>query len=229
MTEPEQIEGVIFDLDGTLLNTLQDLADSVNYALGKMDMPVRTMQEVKSYVGNGVKRLIELAAPEAAAEEDKQRCLEIFKEHYSRHMLDKTQPYDGISELLKELKRRKIKTAVVSNKFDSAVKELGDLLFPNVFSALIGESENIKRKPSPEGISEAIKQMDTEKSKVIYVGDTAVDVQTAQNAGVPCIGVTWGFRDREELMKAGADFIIDHPSELPMILDNVFKTETANG
>lgn len=208
--------GVIFDLDGTLLDTLEDLADSVNYALASMNMPLRSTEEIRAFVGNGVNRLIHLSVKANTTLTDEQTCLDRFKRHYEIHMYDKTKPYNGMVDLLEALKKKNIKMAVVSNKYDAAVKELCKKMFPAVFLALIGESETVERKPAADGILEAARQMGVELINLIYVGDTSVDIQTAQNAGIPCIGATWGFRDRHELEQA--DYIVEHPSELLEII-----------
>jgi phosphoglycolate phosphatase len=205
---------VIFDLDGTLLNTLDDIKDSVNYALNKFNYPLRTLEEVRKSVGNGAKILIDNVVPPNTSTEDSAMCLEVYKEHYAHNSQNKTRPYDGILSLLKLLYQQDIKLAIVSNKFDFSVKELCRIYFGEYIHVAIGESANVARKPAPDSIYTAIKELDSVKSRVIYVGDSDVDVQTAHNAGIPCIGVTWGFRDREVLEKAGADSIINKPEEI---------------
>ena len=185
------IKTAIFDLDGTLLNTLEDLKDSTNYALEQFGFPTRTLEEVRKFVGNGVRKLIERAVPTDCDAETTEKCLAIFKQHYSKNMYNHTKPYNSILEILKELSHKGLKIAVVSNKFDSAVKELCEKYFTNLVDVAI---------------------LNAEKSTSVYIGDSEVDVATAQNADLPCIGVTWGFRDKKDLI--GAKYIIDNPLEL---------------
>ncbi len=215
------INTVIFDLDGTLLNTLEDLKDSTNFALEKFGYPSRNIEEVRKFVGNGVRKLIERAIPNGKENPDCESCLKVFKEHYKKNMYNKTAPYKGILELLKELKSRGIKTAVVSNKFDLAVKELCKRYFDGLIEIAIGESENVRKKPAPDSVLKAIQELKSERKSCIYIGDSDVDVQTAKNSGLKCIGVTWGFRDRELLESEGADFIVNHPSEIVEIITHL--------
>lgn len=210
---------VIFDLDGTLLNTLDDLADSVNYALSQFDLPMRQISEVRNFVGNGVEKLIERAVDGRLPETKVLECLVIFKQHYSENMNNKTRPYEGMLDLVKELLAKGYKIAIVSNKFDSAVKELNVTYFEGLFPVAIGESERIAKKPAPDSVYEALLQLKADGSHAIYIGDSDVDVMTAHNAGLPCVGVTWGFRDRELLLSKGAEYIIDKPEELLSVLD----------
>lgn len=205
---------IIFDLDGTLLNTLDDLRDSLNFALTKHGYEPRTMEDVRRFVGNGVGKLVERALPIHITEEESQNCLATFKEHYKQNMQNKTRPYDGIMELLLDLNRFGYKLAIVSNKFDNAVKELAKEYFGDIFDVAIGESSTVKRKPAPDSIFAAINELGTDISKTIFVGDSETDVQTAKNAGLNFIGVTWGFRTREVLRNEGADYLIDTPKEL---------------
>lgn len=205
---------VIFDLDGTLLNTLEDLKDSTNFALRKFNYPVRSLEEVRNFVGNGVKKLIERAVPKDCTNTDE--CLECFKKYYSQNMYNKTAPYDGIIEVLRELRKNGVKIGVVSNKFDSAVKELCGKYFKDLIDVAIGQSDNTAKKPAPDGVFKAMEILGAAKDVTVYAGDSDVDVQTAKNAGLPCIGVTWGFRDRENL--AGANCIIDKPSDIIEVL-----------
>lgn len=205
---------VIFDLDGTLLNTLEDLTDSVNYALGKFGYPLRTIDEIRQFVGNGVKVLINLAVPNKTSAEDTDKCLELYRKHYSENMQNKTRPYDGITEMLKSLKEKGVKLAVVSNKYDTAVKALCNDYYKEYIEVAIGESPDVAKKPSPDSVFAALKELGSEKEDALYVGDSDVDVHTAHNAGIKCVGVTWGFRNREILKAEGADYIIDKPEEL---------------
>lgn len=205
---------VIFDLDGTLLNTLEDLRDSLNDVLMQKGYTPRSLEEVKRFVGNGVRNLIRLSVPESCSEEEVTLIMEEFKEYYSHNMQNKTRPYNGIMELLLDLNRFNYKIAIVSNKYDDAVKELAKTYFGNLIHVAIGETKEIKRKPAPDSIFTAIKELGSNLSNTVLVGDSETDVQTAKNAGIPCIGVTWGFRCREILRKEGADYLIDTPKEL---------------
>ena len=209
---------VIFDLDGTLLNSLDDLTDGVNYALGRFGYPQRSLEEVKNFVGNGVERLMYQAVPEGTPDADTAACLGVFREYYTKNMNNKTRPYDGIFELLKSLKAMGIKMAIVSNKFDGAVKELRASLFAEYIAVAIGESETVRKKPAPDSIFLALRELDSSVESAIYVGDSDVDVKAAKNAGLKCAGVSWGFRSRSLLEAEGADFIIDSPEELLKIV-----------
>lgn len=208
------IDTIIFDLDGTLLNTLEDLTDSTNYALAKFNLPERTMEEVRHFVGNGVELLIKRAVAGAIAAEEEAKCLAVFKQHYHKNMNNKTKPYDGILELIKTLLKNRYHIAIVSNKFDSAVNKLNNTYFEGLFPVAIGASDIVAKKPAPDSVLEALRQLGVSKEHAIYVGDSDVDVMTAKNCGLPCIGVTWGFRDEELLKKMGAEYIIHEPKQL---------------
>lgn len=214
------IQGVIFDLDGTLLNTLDDLCDSTNYALTQFGYPIRTLDEVRSFVGNGVKKLIERAIPNGCANENFEKCLGVFKEHYKQNMYNKTAPYSGVLNMLKELRTKDINIAVVSNKFDTAVKELCEKYFGDLVQVAIGENEagGVRKKPAPDSVFKAIQELQLSVDSVIYVGDSETDVQTAKNAEINCIGCTWGFRSRDVLAGEGATYIIDTPDEILKII-----------
>lgn len=205
---------VIFDLDGTLLNTLDDLQDSLNDTLIKNGFSPKSTVDVKRFVGNGVRNLVRMSVPESCDEDEVTRVLEEFKENYKNNMQNKTRPYNGIMELLLDLNRFNYKIAIVSNKYDTAVKSLARTYFGNLIPVAIGETSEIKRKPSPDSIFTAIKELGADIESTILVGDSETDVQTAKNAGIPCIGVTWGFRSREVLRNEGADYLIDTPKEL---------------
>lgn len=208
------IDTVIFDMDGTLLDTLEDLADAVNEGLAVCGYPARTLEEIRRFVGNGVRQLMIEAVPEGTSEADMETCLAAFKEYYAKHWQDKTVPYKGILELLSELKKRGIKTAVISNKYDQAVLRLCKDYFPGSFDVARGEREGVPRKPAPDGIYAILEELRSEKKNAVYVGDSEVDMATAQNAGLTSVGVTWGFRDRQLLEEKRADYIIDQPEEL---------------
>lgn len=214
------INTIIFDLDGTLLNTLEDLKDSTNFALNEFGCPQRSIEEVRQFVGNGVRKLIERAIPNGTDNPNCEACLKTFKSHYAQNMYNKTSPYNGIIEMLEKLRANKIKVAVVSNKFDAAVKELCKKYFGDLIQIAIGESENVRKKPAPDSVLKAIKELNSSVENSIYAGDSDVDVQTAKNTGIDCIGVTWGFRDRELLKSEGAKYIVDNPSEIVNIINN---------
>lgn len=212
------INTVIFDMDGTLLDTIEDLADATNAGLKACGYPDRSLDEIKSYVGNGVGVLIEKALPEGAPKEDMEKCLSVFKEYYALHWKDKTAPYEGILLLLDQLKQRGIKTAVISNKYDQAVTELARDYFPGKFDVTWGERPGVPRKPAPDAIYAILDKLGAQKEQAVYVGDSEVDMATARNAGLASVGVTWGFRDRQLLEKEGAVYIIDQPQELLEII-----------
>ena len=208
-------ETIVFDLDGTLLDTLDDLTDSVNASLEKFNLPKRTKSEVRAFVGNGIAKLVE----RAAGEENKllwQDILTEFKKHYAVHCADKTAPYEGILPLLRALKARGIKTAVLSNKADFAVKSLAETYFEGLLQAAVGENEEagIRKKPAPDSLFSVMEQLSAEKETTVYVGDSEVDIQTAKNAGVDCICVTWGFREREFLEEQGGRIFVDTPEDI---------------
>lgn len=209
---------IIFDLDGTLLNTLEDLTDATNYALKECGYPERTISEIKNFVGNGIENLIKKAVPENTNEIKIQECLSIFKIYYLHNSLNKTKPYDGILTLLENLKKKGFKIGVVSNKFDKAVKNLCQEFFFGLVDVAKGESINTPKKPSPDGILKTIKELNADINKTVYVGDSEVDVLTAKNAGVYFVGVLWGYRDEKTLVDAGAKELVDSPERLEFIL-----------
>ena len=206
----------IFDLDGTLLDTLGDLAASVNYAMRTHGMPEHTVDEVRCFVGNGVRRLMERAVPVGTAHPVFEAAFATFRRHYMEHSLDTTRPYEGIPEMLYELKRRGRHTAVVSNKFDTATKELCRHFFADTIDVAVGEheAEGIRKKPAPDTVLQALSLLGVGQEGTVYVGDSDVDILTARNSGLPCISVLWGFRDREFLLAHGAETFITQPSEL---------------
>lgn len=206
----------IFDLDGTLLDTLNDLAASTNYALRMHGMKERTLDEVRRFVGNGVRMLIERAVPEGTDGALTEQVLETFRKHYLQHSLDMTRPYDGIIEMLAMLRKQGCRTAVVSNKFYAATQELCRHFFPDLIEIAIGEheAEGIRKKPAPDTVLEALRQLGVKPDGAVYVGDSDVDVMTARHAGLPCISVLWGFRDREFLIAHGATTFVATPMEL---------------
>lgn len=208
---------IIFDLDGTLLDTLEDLKESLNVALNRKSLPERTLEEVRQFVGNGIHKLIERAVPEGTFEEVVEQVFQDFRSYYLEHCEDKTCAYPGIPELLEELERREISVAIVSNKADAAVRELAKTYFPKVRVA-IGEREGIARKPAPDSVFEAMRLLGVSEEEALYVGDSDVDIATAKNAGLPCVSVTWGFRREELLRSLNPAHIIHQPMELLSLL-----------
>lgn len=204
----------IFDLDGTLLNTLDDLADSVNAVLEQHGFPRRAVDEIRQFVGNGVPLLIERAVPAGTAPKIREQCLAGFKAHYQQNMYNKTAPYPGIPKLLNALREQGVKIAVVSNKFDAAVKKLCSLYYGSAIAVAIGESADVRKKPAPDSVFRALKELNAQPERALYIGDSDVDIQTAKNSGLTSVGVTWGFRDRELLEREGAQYIIDTPAQL---------------
>ena len=208
---------ILLDMDGTVLNTLPDLCDSVNYSLAQFGYPPITLDETRRYVGNASRRLIEQAAP-GADSDMVDKILDFYKPWYAAHCCVKTRPYEGIPELLHRLKAAGYRLAIVSNKPDESVKELAGLFFPGLLEAAVGESAGVRRKPWPDTVEAALKFMGETKENAVYVGDSEVDILTAKNAGIPCISVSWGFRSRESLVAAGAVCLADSAEELEKLL-----------
>ena len=207
---------VIFDLDGTLLDTLDDLCNSVNYSLRTNNFPERSLAEVRTFVGNGIRLLIERSVPEGTSKELIDKTFECFKTYYAVHCNDKTKTYPGVMDMLKELKKNGYKIAVLSNKAQYAVTKLCDIYFNNLLDDAVGARENVAKKPSPDALYICAENNNINLNNVIYVGDS--DVATANNAGVRGIAVTWGFRSRELLIKCGAENLADNTDELLQIL-----------
>lgn len=205
---------IIFDLDGTLLDTLDDLRDALNHALTAHSYPTRTLDETRRFVGNGIRNLVSRGVPAGTSDAEIDAVFETFKPYYQAHCLDKTKPYDGIMELLTRLKRDGYPIAVVSNKADSAVQTLCGRFFPGLVDFAVGERQNVRRKPAPDSVLAALDALKVTKSQAVYVGDSEVDIQTARNAGLPCISVTWGFRTEKTLLEAGAERFAHTPEEL---------------
>ena len=272
----KNIDTIIFDLDGTLLNTLDDLMDAVNYVLEKENMPKRTYEEIRAFVGNGVANLMKKAVVQDTSDEKIEDMLTTFRQYYSEHSLDKTKPYEGIMDMLITLKEKGYKLAIVSNKFDKAVKSLNEHFFNGIIEVAIGEHEGINKKPSADMVNEALKELminsinkalyhssdsygsdscssdgsdlnkfnlkscdsgnetlyksdasdygcfmnvmsgglDKLKERAVYVGDSEVDIQTAKNVGIRLIMVEWGFRDRRDMEKLGADVFAKVPEDI---------------
>ena len=205
----------IFDLDGTLLSTLADLAASTNYALRTHHMPERSLDEVRRFVGNGVKKLMERAIPDGLNNPLFEETFDTFRQHYMQHNLDTTQPYPGIMQLLEQLKAEGKNIAVVSNKFYAATRELCRHFFGDLVPVAIGEREDIRKKPAPDTVIEALRELGVDKEGAVYIGDSDVDIMTGKNSGMPCVSVLWGFRDKEFLLEHGATTLISQPEDMP--------------
>lgn len=204
----------VFDLDGTLLSTLGDLAASCNHALRANGMPERTIDEVRRFVGNGVKKLMERAIPGGLDNPLFEKTFADFRQHYMQHNLDTTCPYPGVMEMLESLRSRGKKVAVVSNKFYAATQALCKHFFGDLVDVAIGEREGIRKKPAPDTVNEALAQMNVGKERAVYIGDSDVDIMTANNCGMPCISVLWGFRDYDFLVEHGATIFVTSPLQL---------------
>ncbi len=213
-------QAVIFDLDGTLLNTLGDLRVATNHALAVRGLAPRSMDEIRHFVGNGIRLLICRAMPEGTSDAEIDAALEDFKAYYAAHIHDRTVPYDGIPQLLTALRKRGMKVAVLSNKIDSASQELIEYFFPGKADVVFGEHVGVPRKPDPTSCRMVMQQLDVQPEQVLYVGDSGTDMQTAKNAGLYAVGVTWGFRSREVLTENGADVLVDSPAQILQIVDS---------
>ena len=207
-------KAIIFDLDGTLTDTLEDLYLSVNHALRSSGLPERQLDEVRRFVGNGVRKLIERSVPEGTDSTKLERCFESFRAYYIIHCQDHTRLYPGIASLLTALHAKGYRMAVVSNKLQKGVDELADLFFNGVIDVAIGEQQGIPRKPEPDMVTQALDRLGVKKEEAIYVGDSDVDLQTASNAGLPCISVLWGFRSRDFLVAHGATLFAETPQDV---------------
>ena len=210
---------VVFDMDGTILDTLEDLTNSVNFGLAKNGLPKRTIDEVRYFVGNGIHRLVERAVPANADDEQIEKVFAALNEHYAVHCADNTKPYAGVNALIAELRRRGVKTAVVSNKADYGVQALCKQYFDGLFDCAVGEQEGVRRKPCPDSVNMVLSKLAIDRSEAVYIGDSDVDVNTAKNAQMDCIAVEWGFRKREELVAAGATLIVADTAELLAALE----------
>lgn len=207
-------KAVIFDMDGTILNTLEDLKNATNYSLRQFGMPERSLEEVRMFVGNGIRKLVERAVPAGTSEEKIALVLDVFLKYYEIHSADNTSPYPGILELVEKLKKSGIKTAVSTNKADVPAQELGREYFNGIFDLIVGQQDGLKVKPAPDSVNKILSILDIQKKDAIYIGDSDVDVQTAKNSGLDFIGVSWGFRGREFLEKNGAKNIVDNANEI---------------
>lgn len=215
----KKYDTVIFDLDGTLLNTLEDLADAVNFVMRKNEYPKRTIDEVRCFVGNGIRRLMEQAVPETVTGDEFERVFEEFKSYYTEHCQIKTCAYDGIMPFLKKLYADGYAMAIVSNKNHAAVCELNEIYFKEYIKVAIGQKDGIRKKPAPDTVLQALKELGKNKETAIYVGDSEVDFATAENTGMDCALVTWGFRTAEELAGFTPTSFIDCPEQLLGVLE----------
>ena len=209
---------VIFDLDGTLLNSLEDIRDSVNEILNRYHYPKRSLEQIRSFVGNGAINLIRRALPEGTDEQEVEKCLREYSSYYYGHSRIKTCPYNGIISVLEQLRERDLKLGVVSNKDEATVKDLCESYFPGLISVAVGDSQGYQKKPAPDNIMRAISQLQANKETTLYVGDSEVDIETARNCALDSVLVSWGFREREVLLQRGAKIIIDYPQELLQVL-----------
>lgn len=207
-------KAVIFDMDGTILNTLEDLKNTTNYSLRQFNMPERTLEEVRMFVGNGIRKLVERAVPAGTSAEKIDEVLDVFLKYYEVHSADNTSSYPGIHELVEKLKAAGIKTAVSTNKADAPAQELGKEYFNGIFDLIVGQRDGLRTKPSPDSVNEILKILNIQKKDAVYVGDSDVDVQTAANSGLDFIGVSWGFRGRKFLQEKGAKNIVDSADEI---------------
>ena len=212
------INTIVFDLDGTLLNTLEDLKDSVNYALERQGFPLRNLSEIRSFVGNGIRLLMERAVPENIDAETFEICFKDFCDYYKIHMEDKTAPYDGINDMLKNIKKAGFKTAIVTNKADFAAQDLCKRVFGDNIDFVVGSSDDRPNKPAPDGVFYALEKLNSKIENTVFVGDADTDILTAKNANLPSIGVLWGFRDREVIEEAGAEYIVESVNDLEKLL-----------
>ena len=205
---------VLFDMDGTVLDTLTDLTNAVNYSLEKFSLPVRSRQEIRSFLGDGARQLIERSVPADCDKELTEQVLTFYNDWYGGHCLIETAPYPGTVELMEKLRHEGCKLAIVSNKPHGAVTDLADSFFPGLLETAVGESETVRRKPCPDAVLAAMELMGADKEHSLYVGDSEPDILTARNAGIDCASVTWGFRDREQLVSFGAELLVDSMEEL---------------
>ena len=207
-------KAVLFDMDGTVLDTVGDLTDAINVSLEKFGFPARSQKEVKSFLGKGPAHFVNCAVPEGTDEKTRQQVLAFYEPYYDSHCQIKTAPYPGVMELLKTLKARSVKLAVISNKQEPAVKALAQQHFSGLLELAVGTSPRIRCKPDPSAVLAAMAELGVEKSETLYVGDMDVDLNTARNAGIDCVGVAWGFLGRKKLEALGAERIADNTEQL---------------
>lgn len=217
------IKAIFFDLDGTLLDTLEDLADSVNHVLTKHSMQNRTLDEIRSFIGNGIPTLIARSVPAGTDAELLKKCVDEMQAYYKEHSDIKTCPYKDIDFVLEVLNTIQIPCVVVTNKAEESAKILCENKFAGRISLVIGDNGTDRLKPAPDNVFRALETLKLKKEEILYVGDSDVDIETAKNAGVTSIGVSWGFRDAELLKSKGADYIIDTPKGLLLLLEHKFS------
>jgi len=211
-------ELILFDMDGTILDTLEDLKDSLNYALELSGFPQRSLDEVRRFVGNGMRLLIERGVPEGTVVEATDKVHADFSARYALHSADKTRPYAGVIPLIEKLRGMGAKTAVVSNKADAAVQTLCERYFPGLFDTAVGERPGAARKPAPDCVNAVLRELGVERDRAVYIGDSEVDIETARNAGLDCITVDWGFREADFLRQRGAKVIASTPEQVLELL-----------
>ncbi len=207
-------QNIIWDMDGTLLDTLEDILESVNQTMRAFSLPEKTKTDVRNSVGNGIGRLVELCIPDGKDHPQFDTIAAYFLDHYSKNSRNKTKLYDGLDDLLEKCAQSGIRMGIVSNKGDAIVKELSELYFHGLIPVAIGAIAGRRMKPQPDAVFEAMRELGAQKEDTVYIGDSEVDVATAMNAGLDCIAVDWGFRDTDVLVKAGADVILHTPEEL---------------
>ena len=212
-------KAVIFDLDGTLLDTLDDLADAVNHTLGEFNYPQRTKADIRRFLGNGIERLAKQVLPENVTENEFRHVFGVFKEYYTAHCQIKTKAYSGIAELLHSLKAKGYKLAIVSNKNAEAVEALNQTYFAKEVDVAIGQKAGIRKKPAPDTVLMALQALSVDKAEAVYVGDSEVDKATADNTGMDVILVTWGFRDKAELEQLQPNYLVNKPQEILTCLE----------
>ena len=211
-------KAVLFDMDGTVLDTLDDLTDAVNYSLERFGLPRVSREHARANLGNGAAYLVRHCLPQGTDQGRTEELIAFYRAYYDAHCRVRTGPYAGILPLMARLKAAGIRQAIISNKPDPAVQELAAHFFPGLLETAVGESPAVRRKPNPDAVLRAVEQMGLEKADCVYVGDTEVDLQTAKNAGLDCIAVTWGFRDEEQLLAAGAEKLAHSAAELEALL-----------
>ena len=211
-------QAVLFDMDGTVLDTLDDLCDSINHSLAEFSLPQVSREHVRQCLGNGAAFLVSHSIPAGSSPELEADVLAFYKPWYDAHCLIKTAPYEGILPMMQSLKEHGLRLAIISNKPDRAVQELSDAFFPGLLELSVGESPSVRRKPAPDTVLTAASQIGLSVDQCVYVGDSEVDLQTARNAGMDCISVTWGFRDEAQLIEAGASVLVRTPEELESLL-----------
>ena len=211
-------QAVLFDMDGTVLDTLDDLCDSINHSLAEFSLPQVSREHVRQCLGNGAAFLVSHSIPAGSSPELVADVLAFYKPWYDAHCLIKTAPYEGILPMMQSLKEQGLRLAIISNKPDRAVQELSDAFFPGLLELSVGESPSVRRKPAPDTVLTAASQIGLPVDQCVYVGDSEVDLQTARNAGMDCISVTWGFRDEAQLIEAGASVLVRTPEELESLL-----------